>query len=136
MNIAHLLLKHGASLSLETSTRLLEHMKPDLKTLLRDSSKSKDLYHFLARALETSGPLQKLDDEHAIFESLVRIFQLALLQSDTQRIDYSKSSSDDNICNKVLRLLLEAGLFRNSKLPARYWSFHQLQMATIERSPL
>lgn len=39
-------------------------------------------------------------------------------------MNYNKSNSDDYICNKVVRLLLEAGLFRDSKLPACYWTLH------------
>ena len=132
INIAHLLLSYGASLSLETSTRLLEHMKPDLEMFIRDSSKSEAFCHFLERALESSGPLQDLDGEHAIFESLVLIFQWAVLLSDLQHINYGRLSSKDYIYDKVVRLLLEAGLFRDSKLPARYWSFGHC----IDESPL
>lgn len=84
------------------------------------------------------GPLQEFDDEHDIFKSLIRIFQTALLQSKSQHIRYSRSSSDDYIPNKVVRLLLEAGLFRDSKLPARFWSYN-LRFPTnenIDESPL
>ena len=134
--IAHLLLNYGASLSLETSTQLLENMKPDLETLLHDPSKSEAFCHFLERALETSSPLQELGDEHAIFESLVKVFQKALLQPHMRHINYSRSSSDDDICNRVVRLLLEAGLFRDSRLPARYWSFRLLDDDHESESPL
>ena len=125
MNVAQLLWKHGASLSLETSVRLLAHMGPDLKTSLRDINKSETFCHCLTRILDFCGPLQELDDEHAIFKSLVLIFQEALLLSKEDQTS-STSISDDGICNKVVRLLLEAGLFRDSKLPARYWSVHGL----------
>ncbi len=135
-NIAHLLLNYGASLSLETSTRLLENMKTDLETLLHDPSKSEAFCHFLERALESSGPLQELDDEHPIFESLVKVFQKALLQPHMQHINYNTSSSDDDICNRVVWLLLEAGLFRDSRLPARYWSFRLLDDDHESESPL
>ena len=120
----HLLLNYRASLSLETSTQLQELIISNLKTVFDDPSKSEAFCHSLKQALESCGPLQGLDAEHAIFESLVRMFQKALLQSNMQHIKYSKSSSDDCICNKIVRLLLEADLFRDSKLPARYWSFH------------
>ena len=73
LTIAFLWLDYGACLSLETSTRLLEHTKTNLKTQLLDSSKSESFCHFLERALEMFGPLQELDDEHAIFESLIRM---------------------------------------------------------------
>lgn len=124
MDMAHLLLSHGASLSLEISTTLLEYTKPELKTLLRDPSKSEIFCRFLMRALDSSGPLQEIDDQQAIFGRLLPIFQRALLQSKRQHVDYDTPSSDDCTCNKVVRLLLEAGLFRDSKLPARYCSFH------------
>ena len=131
-----LLLKHGAFLSPETSTRLLLHMKSHLTTFLRDPSKSEAFYHFLAQALDSCGPLQELDDEHALFESLVFVFQIALLLPNEEQTS-STSNSDDCICNKVVRLLLEAGLFRDSKLPARYWSFHNLHRdGDINDSPL
>lgn len=84
------------------------------------------------RALGSSGPLQEIDDEHAIFGRLVLIFQRALLQSKKQHVNSSKPSSDDCTCSKVVRLLLEAGLFRDSKLPARYWSFPDC----VKQSPL
>ena len=125
MNVAQLLCKYGASLSPEASSRLLEHMRPDLKTLLRDPSNSEAFCHFLVHVLGSCGPLQELDHEHALFESLVVIFQQALLLSNEEQTS-SASNSDDCICNKLVRLLLEAGLFRNSKLPARYWSLHGL----------
>ena len=124
LNMAFLLLSYGASLSLETSTRLLEHMKPDfLKTLFLDLSKSEAFYHFLERALDFLGPLQELSDEDPIFESLVRMYQTVLLQPKLQHDTYRKSGIDDYIPNKVVKLLLEAGLFCNSRLPVRYWSF-------------
>lgn len=132
MDMAHLLLSHGAFLSLETSTTLLEYTKPELKTLLRDPSKLEIFFRFLMRALDSSGPLQEIDDQHAIFGRLVPIFQRALLQSKRQHVDYDTPSSDDCTCNKVVRLLLEAGLFRDLKLPARYWSFHDC----VKQSPL
>ena len=135
-DIIQLLLKQGAFLSLETSTRLLEHMKSHFKTFLRDPSKSEAFYHYLAQALDSCGPLQELDDEHALFESLVFIFQIALLLPNEEEIS-STTNSDDFICNKVVRLLLEAGLFRDSKLPARYWSFHGLlHDGDMNESPL
>ena len=137
MNVAYLLLNYGASPSLETSTQLLEHMRRDLKTLLRDPRKSEAFCHVLGRILESAGPLQELDDEHAIFESLVRIFGVALLQSNTQHTNPRTSSSDEYICNKVVRLLLEAGLYRDSKLPASYWSIHLAQnVGYKDESPL
>ena len=123
LNTAHLLLNYGASLSLETSTQLLELMQSNLTAVLDDPSKSEAFCHALERALESCGPLQGLDADHAVFDSLVPIFQRALLQSNMQHIKYSKSSSDDCICNKIVQLLLKAGLFRDSRLPARYWSF-------------
>lgn len=136
MNIAQLLWRYGAFLSLETSVRLLEHMRPDLKTLLRDPRKSETFCHFLAQVLESCDPLQEIDDEHAIFESLVLIFQQVLLLSSEEQTSIA-SNSDDGICNKIVRLLLEAGLFRDSKLPARYWSFHGLlDGGQIRGSPL
>ena len=125
LNMACLLLYYGASLSLETSTRLLQLMNRDLKGLIPQSN-LEALYLFLERALKLYGPLQELDDEHAIFESLIRIFQWALLQSKTQDTAYSKSIDDDRITNKIVRLLLEAGLFRNSRLPACYWALRLL----------
>ena len=125
VDVARVLLNHGACLSLESSARLLRHMTPDLKTLLRDPRKSETFCHFLAQVLESCGPLQEVNDQHAIFESLVLIFQQALLLSREEQTSIT-SNSDDGICNKIVRLLLEAGLFRNSKLPARYWSFHSL----------
>ena len=124
LNMALLLLSYGASLSLETSTRLLEHMKPDfLKTLFLDLSKSEVFCPFLERALDFLGPLQEFSDEDAIFESLVRIYQTALIQSKMQHDTYRTTGSDDYIPNRVVKLLLEAGLFRDSRLPVRYWSF-------------
>lgn len=128
LNNAYLLFNYGASLSLETSAQLLEHMKPDLKTMLLDTNTAEAFCQFLEMALKSSGPLQELDDKHTIFGSLVLIFQLALLQSKMQHINYGKSSSDGYICNRVVRLLLEAGLFRDSKLPACYWAL----LLTIE----
>lgn len=138
LDTAFLWLDYGACLSLETSTRLLEHTKTNMKTQLLDSSKSESFCHILERALKLFGPLQELDDEHAIFESLIRIFQTALLQSKSQRIRYSRSSSDDDIPNKFVRLLLEAGLFRDWKLPARFWSYNLriLTNENIDKSPL
>lgn len=56
LNIAYLLFKYGASLSLETSNQLLEHMKHDLNTLLLDPSKSEAFCRFLELALKSSGP--------------------------------------------------------------------------------
>ena len=124
LNMAFLLLSYGASLSLETSTRLLEHVKPDfLKTLFLDLNKSEAFCHFLEQALDFLGPLQELSDEDAIFESLVRIYQTALIQSKLQHDTYRESAGDDYIPNRVVKLLLEAGLFRDSRLPVRYWSF-------------
>lgn len=123
MDLAHLLLNYGASPSLECSTQLLEHVGPDLKTLFRNpSSKSEAFYPFLVRALESSGPLQELDDAHAIYKSLVRILQRAPFESKWRYMNYSKSNSDACICSKVVRRLLEAGLFRDLKVPARYWT--------------
>ena len=138
LDMAFLLLDYGACLSLETSTRLLEHTKTNLKTQFLDSIKSESFCHFLERALKLFGPLQELDDEHAILESLIRIFQTALLQPKLQHIRYSRSSSDDYTSNKVVRLLLEAGLFRDSKLPTRYWSYNLLFLTNenIDKSPL
>ena len=125
LNMACLFSNYGASLSLETSTRLLQLMNHDLKRSI-PLSNLEALYLFLERALELYDPLQELDDEHAIFECLVRIFQRALLQSRTQDTACSKSNDDDRILKKIVRLLLEAGLFRNSKLPACYWSLRLL----------
>ena len=123
LNMAFFLLCYGASISPETSTRLLEHMKPDfLKTRFLDLSKSEAFCDVLERALDCLGPLQELSDEDAILESLVRIYQTALIQSKPQHDTYRNSGSDDYIPNRVVKLLLEAGLFRNSKLPVRYWS--------------
>ena len=136
MNIAQLLWRYGASLSPETSVPLLVHMTPDFKTLLRDPRKSETFYHFLAQVLESFGPLQEVNDEHAIFESLVLIFQQILLLSSEEQTRIA-SNSDDGICNETVRLLLEAGLFRDSKLPARYWSFHDLlRNGGMKNSPL
>ena len=134
--VIQLLLKHSAFSSLETSARVLKHIVPDKKTLLLDESKSEIFCHFLAQVLESCGPLQRLDDEHAIFESLVLIFQAALLLPNEEQTS-STSKIDDCICNKVLRLLVEGGLFRDSKLPARYWSFHDLlRDSYMKDSPL
>ena len=124
LNMSILLLRYGASLSLETSMRLLEHMKPDfLRTLFLDLYRFEAFCHFLERALEFLGPLQELSDEDAIFESLVRIYQTVLIQSKLQHDTYRRSGNDDYIPNRVVKLLLEAGLFRDSRLPVRYWSF-------------
>ena len=139
LNMAFLLLNYGASLSLETSTRLLEHMKPDfLKTLFLDLSKSEAFCHFLERALDLLSPLQELSDEDAIFESLVRIYQTALIQSELQHDTYRKSVSDDYVPNKVVKILLEAGLFRDSRLPVRYWLFDLQSLTNAKKfeSPL
>ena len=139
LSMAFLLFSYGASLSLETSTRLLKHIKPDfLKTQFLDLSKSEAFCHFLERALDFLSPLQELSDEDAIFESLVRIYQTALIQSELQHDTYRKSGSDDYIPNKAVKLLLEAGLFRDSRLPVRYWSFDLsfLTNAKIVESPL
>lgn len=138
LTMAHLLLKYGASLSLETSTRLLVHMKHDLKSPLLNPIVSEAFCHFLERALRLLGALQEHDGEHPIFESLVLIFQKALLQSRSQLINYSESSSEDYPPNRVVRLLLEAGLFRDSKLPASYWSLNLefLTSDSIDESPL
>ena len=139
LNMAFLLLNYGASLSLETSRRLLEHMKPDfLKTLFLDLNKSEAFCHFLERALDFLSPLQELSDEDPIFENLVRIYQTALIQSEMQHDIYRKSGSDDYIPNKVVKLLLQAGLFRDSRLPVRYWSFdlRSLTNAKNVESPL
>ena len=123
LNMAFLLLSYEASLSLEMLTRLLGYMKPDFPTLLLDPSKSEAFYHFLERALDFLSPLQELSDDDAIFESLVRIYQTVLLQPKPQHDTYRKSSSDDYVPNKVVKILLEAGLFRDSRLPVRYWLF-------------
>lgn len=138
VNMANLLLKYGASLSPETSTRLLEHMEHDMKTPLLTPIVSEAFCHSLERALRPFGPLQELEGEHSFFDSLVRIFQRALLESKSQHINCSKSSGDDYPPNKVLRVLLEAGLFRNSKLPASYWSLNLLFLTSenIDESPL
>ena len=134
-DIVQLLLRHGAS-SPETSTRVLEHMGPHLKTFLRDPNKSEPFCHFLAQVLESCGPLQEFDDKHSLFESLVLIFQTALLLPDEEQTS-STPNREDCIGNKVIRLLLQAGLFRDSKLPARYWSFHDLQRNShMTNSPL
>ena len=122
LKMAYLLLSNRGFSSLETSIRHIEHMAPNFRKLLNDPSKSKTFCRILARALEPLGPLQKLDDKHAIFLSLVMIFQDALLESNVQLSDGSRSSSNAYTCNAVVRLLLEAGLFRDSKLPAYYWS--------------
>lgn len=136
-DVAYLLLKYSASSSLETSTRLLEHVRRDLKRFLWDSRKSEAFCDILVRTLRLAGPLQELDDEHTIFESLIRIFGDALLHSATQHINYGTSRSDDSTCNRVVRLLLEAGLYRDSKLPAIYWSIHLVQIADYKNeSPL
>ena len=137
--MAFLLLHYGASLSLEMSTQLLEQMKPDfLKTLFLDLSKSQAFCHFLERALGFLSPLQEISSEDPIFESLVRIYQTAVIQSKLQHDTYRESGIDDYIPNKVVKLLLEAGLFRDSRLPVRYWSFHLrfLTNDTIFESPL
>ena len=123
LNMAFLLLSYEASLSLETLTRVLWYMKPDFPTLLLDPSKSEAFCHFLERALDFLSPLQELSDDDAIFESLVRIYQTVLLQPKPQHETYRKSSSDDYVSNKVVKILLEAGLFRDSRLPVRYWLF-------------
>ena len=138
LDMAYLLFNYGASLSLETSTHLLELARADLKKLLLDPRKSEAFCHLLRRTLESCGPLQEISNEHAIFESLIRIFQTALLQSKTQYVCSSKSSFDSSTSNVIIRLLLEAGLFRDSKLPARYWSFNLLLLTndTIDESPL
>ncbi len=138
LDMVYLLFSYGASLSLETSTQLLEHARPDLKTLLLDPRKSEAFCYLLRQTLESCGPLQEINHEHAIFESLIRIFQTALLQSKTQFTCSSKSSTDSSTSNVIIRLLLEAGLFRDSKLPARYWSFSLslLTNDTIDESPL
>ena len=137
-DMACLLCNYGAFLSQENSIWLLERMKPDFKTLLLDPRKSQAFCDVLERALKSCGPLQELGDEHAIFEILVRIYQRALLQSKMQHIDRMKSDRDSYICNKVVELLLEAGLFRNSKLPTRYWSWdlRSLTNENIDESPL
>ena len=137
MDVAYLLSNYGAHLSLETSNQLLKHARRELKTLLRDPRKSEVFYHFLARTLALAGPLQELQSEHTLFESLIRIFGGALLRSTMQQNSYSTSSSDDNVCNKVVRLLLEAGLYRDSKLPASYWPIHLIQDVDYkDESPL
>ena len=123
MDVFRLMLKCCASSSLETSARLLVHLNRELRRILPDPSKSETLYHCLVQVLESCGPLQEVNDEHAIFESLVLIFRQVLLLSSRGQTSIV-SNSDDGICNKIVRLLLEAGLFRDSKLPARYWSIH------------
>ena len=135
MNVAQLLWRYGASLSPEISVRLLEYMRPDLTSLIRDPSKSETFCQFLAQVLESCGPLPELTDEHAIFKSLVLIFQNVLLLSSEEQTSIA-SNSDDGICNKIVRLLLEAGLFRDSKLPAHYWSFHGHLGGKRRESPL
>lgn len=136
--MAHLLLKYGASLSLETSTRLLVQLKHDMKTPLLNPRMSEAFCLFLERLLRPFRPLQELDGEHPVFESLVRIFQRALLESRSKFIKYSESNGDDQSPNRVVRLLLEAGLFRDSKLPALYWSLNLLFLTSdnIDESPL
>ena len=137
LNMAYLFVAYGASLSLETSARLLDYMKPSLKTLSLDPSNLEAFCYFLEPALEAFGPLQGLDDDHAILESLARIYQTALVQSKSQHVGYSRSISED-YRDKVVRLLLEAGLFRGSRLPARYWSINLLSLTNdnIYESPL
>ncbi|KAM0800790.1 hypothetical protein BDR22DRAFT_850547 [Usnea florida] len=100
-------------------------MRPHFKRFLRDPSKSETFCNCLAQVLDSCGPLQELDDEHPLFESLVLLFQQVLLLSSEEQTSIA-SNSDDGICNRIIGLLLEAGLFRDSKLPARYWSFHDL----------
>lgn len=139
LNMDFLLLSYGASLSQETSTLILEHMKPNfLKTLFLDSSKSEAFCHFLERALDFLSPLQELSDEDAIFKNLVRIYQTALIQPKSQHDIYRTSGIDDYIPNKVVSLLLEAGLFRDSRLPVSYWSSdsRSLTNTDIVESPL
>ena len=43
---------------------------------------------------------------------MIWIYQVALFQSNLQLIDFDNSSSDDSVPNKIMRSLLEAGLFR------------------------
>ena len=124
-DIVQLFLKYVGSSSPDTSTRLLKYIRPHFYILIRDPNKSETCCYFLAQMLESYGPLHELDDEHPLFESLVLIFQTALSVSNEEQSS-SISNSEDCICNRVLWLLLKAGLFRDSKLPARYWSFHDL----------
>ena len=72
------------------------------------------------------------------FENLIRIDQIAFLQTEWQHNTYRDSGSDDYIPNKVVKILLEARLFRNSKLPVHYWSFdlRSLTDSNIDESPL
>ena len=139
LNMTYLLLKYGASLSLESSMRILDRMKPSTpKAIFLRPSLSEAFCHLLERALNSIGPLQKLDDKHAVFEILVRIYQVVLLESKFQRISDSKMIGDDYIPNKVVRILLDAGLFHGSRLPTRYWAF-DLRFPTydnIDESPL
>ena len=138
LDMAYLWCSYGAFLSQETSIRLLKHMEHDIKTVLLKPRESQVFRHVLERALKSCGNLQEFGDEHAIFGPLVRIFQNALLPSKSSRLPCSKFDSGDHISNTIVRLLLRAGLFQESKLPTNYWSF-DLRLLTndgIYESPL
>ena len=135
-DIIQLFLRYSGSSSPDTSTRLLQYMEARLPIFIRDQNKSETFCHFLAQILESCGPLQEIDDRHPLFESLVHIFQTALFVSNEEQSS-SISNSEDCICNRVLWLLLKAGLFRDSKLPARYWSFYDtLRRSNMSDSPM
>ena len=57
VDVARVLLNHGACLSLESSIQLLRHMKPGLKTFLRDPNKSETFYYLLILTLALYSPL-------------------------------------------------------------------------------
>ena len=138
LDMTYLWCSYGAFLSQETSIRLLKHMEHSIRTVLLKPRESQVFGHVLERTLKSCGRLQELGDEHTVFGPLVRIFQSALLPSKSQRLPGSKSDSDDHISNKIVRLLLEAGLFRDSQLPTDYWSL-DLRLLTndnIYESPL
>ena len=58
--------------------------------------------------------------------------KLGWIQPKLEHNTSRKSGIDDCIPNKVVKLLLEAGLFRDSRLPARYWSFDLSFLTTAD----
>jgi hypothetical protein len=113
IDVALCLLDYGAKPSLEF---VIDFCRHDHRTVLESRRQSKYFARLLQRLLDAVGPLGNIHISSELWYGLVRIFTHATIMSEPDRT-WKVSEFYISNCVDIIRVLLEAGLLYNSRLP-------------------
>jgi len=113
IDVALCLLDYGAEPSLEF---VIDFCRHDHRDVLASRRQSKHFPRLLQRLLEAVSPLRNIHISSELWYGLVRIFTHATIMSEPDRT-WKVSKFYASNCVDTVRVLLEAGLLHNSRLP-------------------